>query len=164
MLDNIIVEGAVRAAVLEILCVTFGRQVRVMELELGRGMSMNELGAISRICPALEEINLRIDVLLLDNYSPMDPSRFVHLVFFMHDALQRLGLYVDLDVREWSVETWMALPEFVAQWKGCPALHQVVLYVQNVEIAEQNPQFHLFREELSLSGRQLLLHSVRTLE
>src|SRR5258708_6021167 len=80
MLDNIIVEGEVRAAVLEILCVTFGRQVRVMELELGRGMSMNELGAISRICPALEEINLRIDVLLLDNYSPMDPSRFVHLV------------------------------------------------------------------------------------
>ena len=164
MLDNIIVEGEVRAAVLEILCVTFGRQVRVMELELGRGMSMNELGAISRICPALEEINLRIDVLLLDNYSPMDPSRFVHLVFFMHDALQRLGLYVDLDVREWSVETWMALPEFVAQWKGCPALHQVVLYVRNVEIAEQNPQFHLFREELSLSGRLLLLHSVRTLE
>ncbi len=56
----------------------------------------------------------------------------------------------------------MALPEFVAQWKGCPALHQVVLYVRNVEIAEQNPRLHLFREELSSIGRQLILRSVRT--
>jgi hypothetical protein len=162
MLKNIIVEGEVSAAVLGMLCVTLGRQVRVMELELGHGMLMNKLGVINRVCPALEEINLRIDMLSLDDYSPM--NCFMHQVFFAHDALQRLGVYVDSDVREWSVETWMALLEFVAQWKGCPALHQVVLYVRNVEIAEQTSQFQLFREELSLSGRLLLLHSVCTLE
>ncbi len=102
-------------------------------------------------------------VLRLDAYSPM--NRIMDWAFFYaceHDALQRLGVYVDLDVREWSVETWMALPEFVGRWKGCPALRQIVLYLRNVEIPEQNPRFHLFREELSSMGRQLILRSVRT--
>ncbi len=100
MVENIIVEGTVRAPSLRVLWGTFGRQVRVMGLELGGGMGVEEVGAINQACPALEEINLRIDVPSLDDYGPV--NRFMHWVFYAceHDALQRLGVCVDLDVRE----------------------------------------------------------------
>ena len=59
----------------------------------------------------------------------------------------------------WSVKTWMTLAEFC--W-FCPALCEVVLHVRGVQVAEQSPQPHLFHDELTPSGRQLLLRSVRT--
>jgi hypothetical protein len=54
----------------------------------------------------------------------------------------------------------MVITEYVEKLvKGCPALHQVRLYVQNVEVAEQISQFHALRETMSSSGTQLLLRS-----
>ena len=172
-LENIIVEGGPRAKTFEEPWGTFRGQVRVMQLELGvegEGMGMDGVVEIVNACPELEEINCRIghgD--LLNCWSPtMDDNSVNDLVSvaagYVHDALQRLGICVDVDsdAPEWSVKTWMALAQFVGEWKLCPALHQVLLYVRDVEVAERNPQFHLFREKLASSGRQLLLRSIRT--
>jgi hypothetical protein len=169
-LENIVVEGGGRAKAFEELWGTFGRQVRVVQLELGgEGMWVDDVGEVVNACPELEELNFRIGCGHLNSWSPTD-ANFVNAVSvsvsaaYVHDALQRLGICVDVDsdAPEWSVKTWMALAEFVGEWKLCPALRQVVLYVRDVQVAERNPQFHLFHEELASSGRQLLLRSVRT--
>ena len=163
-LENIVVEGGGCAKAFEELWGTFGRLVRVVQLELGgEGMWVDDVGEIVNACPGLEELNVRISCGHLNSWSPTDVN-FVNAVYvtYMHDALQRLGICVDSDAPEWSVKTWMALAEFVGEWKLCPALRQVVLYVRDVQVAEQNPHFHLFREELASSGRNLLLRSTRT--
>jgi hypothetical protein len=56
----------------------------------------------------------------------------------------------------------MVIDEYVGKLgKACPALREVVLYVQDAEVAEQNRNFHALRETLlSLSGTLLLLRSV----
>ncbi|KAF8492012.1 hypothetical protein F5888DRAFT_1619322 [Russula emetica] len=171
-LENIVVEGGGRAKAFEELWGTFGGQVRLVELELGgEAMWMDDVGEIVNACPELEELNFRIGCVHLNKgWSPRptdDNDNFVNAVSaaYVHDALQRLGICIDVDsdpAPEGSVKTWMALAEFVGEWKLCPALRQVVLYVRDVQVAEQNPQFHLFHEELASSGRQLLLRSVRT--
>jgi hypothetical protein len=165
-LENIVVEGGGRAKAFEELWGTFGRQVRVVQLELGgqgEGMWLDDVGEIVDACPGLEELNFRIGCGHLNSWSPT-VDNFVNAVSatYVHDALQRLGICVDSDAPEWSVKTWMGLAEFVGEWKLCPALRQVALYVRDVQVAEQNPQFHLFHEELASSGRQLLLRSIRT--
>lgn len=163
-LENIVVEGGGRAKAFEELWGTFGRLVRVVQLELGgEGMWMDDVGEIVNACPGLEELNFRISCGHLNSWSPTDANS-VNAVSatYVHDALQRLGICVDSDAPEWSVKTWMALAEFVGEWKLCPALRQVVLYVRDVQVAEQNPHFHLFHEELASSGRNLLLRSIRT--
>ena len=176
-LEHIVVEGGpgagARARAFDVLWGTFGGQVRVVQLELGGdgegGKGMDDVHEIVNACPELEELNFRIGCGNLNGgWSPMDGSDSVvnavsvFSAAYMHDALQRLGICVDSDAPEWSVKTWMALAEFVGEWKLCTALRQVVLYVQDVQVAEQNPQFHLLREALASSGRHLLLHSVRT--
>jgi hypothetical protein len=170
-LENIIVEGGGRAKTFEEPWGTFRRQVRVMQMELGiegQGMRMSDVDEIVNACPELEELNIRISCGDLSNSWSPTLDNFVNAVSvpaaYVHDALQRLGICVgvDSDVPEWSVKTWMALAEFVGEWKLCPALRQVLLYVRDMEIAERNPQFHLFREELASSGRQLLLRSIHT--
>jgi hypothetical protein len=171
-LENIVVEGGGRATTFEERWWIFGgqRQVRVVQLELsGGGMQMGDVGEIVNACPELQELNFRIYCdHLLNGWSPtkMDDN-FVNAVSisaaYVHDALQRLGICVDVDLdAPESVKTWMALAEFVGEWKLCPALRQVVLYVRDVQVVERNPQFHLFHGELASSGRQLLLRSVRT--
>jgi hypothetical protein len=167
-LENIIVEGGGRARAFEELWGTVGGLVRVVQLELGgEGMWLDDVGEIVNACPELEELNFRIGCGHLNSsWSPVD-ANFVNSVSapaYVHDALQRLGICIDVDkdAPEWSVKTWMALAEFVGGWALCPALRQVVLYVRDVEVAERNPQFHLFHEELASGGRQLLLRLVRT--
>ena len=170
-LENVVVEGGGRAKAFEELWGTFGAQVRVVQLELGGdgdGMRMDDVREIVNACPELEELNLRIGCGHLNGWSPMD-NTVVDAVSasapaYVHDALQRLGICVDSDSPEWSVKTWMALAEFVGEWKLCPALRQVVLYMRDVEVkvAKQNPQFYLLHEELTSSGRQLVLRSVHT--
>ena len=165
-LENIVVEGGGgRSKAMDELWGTFGGKVRVVQLELGgEGMWMGDVREIIIACPQLEELNFRIGCGHLNGRWPMDNFgvNAVSTVVYVHDALQRLGICVDSDAPEWSVKTWMALAEFVGEWKLCPALCQVVLYVRDVQVAEQSPQFHLFHEELASSGKQLLLRSVRT--
>lgn len=171
-LENIVVEGGGRAKAFEELWGTFGGQVRVVQLELGgegEGMRMDDMDEIVNACPGLEELNFRIGCgHLLNGWSPTVDANSVNAVSisgaYVHDALQRLGICIDVDsdAPEWSVKTWMALAAFVEEWKLCPALRQVVLYVRDVQVAERNPQFHLLREELASSERQLLLRLVRT--
>jgi hypothetical protein len=168
-LESIVVEGGGRPTAFEELWRT---QVRVVQLELGgegEGMRVDDVGEIVNACPELEELNFRIGWgHLLNSWSPTTDDDFVNAVSisaaYVHDALQRLGICVDIDsdAPEWSVKIWMALAEFVGEWKLCPALRQVVLYVRDVQVAERNPQFRLFLEELASSGRQLLLRSLRT--
>ena len=156
-LENIVMEGCrARARSFEELWGTFGRQVRVVQLELGgKGMWMDDVGEIVNACPKLEEFNFRIDCGHLGGWWQMD-----NFLANTVSALQRLGICVDSETPEWSVNTWMALAEFVGKWKLSQALGQVVLYVRDVQVAEKNPQFYLFREELASSGIQLLLRSV----
>jgi hypothetical protein len=175
-LENVVVEGGGRAKVFESLWGTFGWLVRVVQLELGgEGMWMDDVGEIVNACPQLEELNLRIGrggdwpVPVNGWSSPSSESSVSVSAAYVHDALQRLGIcvhddyyYSDARDQEWPVRTWMALAEFVAGWKSCPALRHVVLYVSgDVQVLERNPQFRLFRGELASSGRQLLLRSVR---
>ena len=163
VLENIVVQGPARAEALQALWGTFGGQVRVLELELGSGVSMRDVGSIVEVCPALEELNLRLGVedLNLCSNSTVDLEGGVITQTWActHNALQRVGICIDAG--KWSVKTWMVVTEYVGKLgKGCPALHQVRLYVQNVEVAEQNLQVHALRETMSLSGRQLLLRSL----
>jgi hypothetical protein len=60
VLENIVVQGPARAEALQALWVTFGGQVRMLELELGSGVSMGDVGSIVEVCPVLEELNLRL--------------------------------------------------------------------------------------------------------
>ena len=164
-LEHIVIEGGPcagdRARAFDVLWGRFGGEVRVVELEPGGdgegGTWMDDVREIVNACPELEVLNFRIGCGHLNGgWSPMDDPDFVGnaasvSAAYMHDTLQRLGVCVDSDA--WSVNTWMALAEFVGEWK---------LYVQNVQAAEQNPQLHLFHGELALSGGQLLLHSVPT--
>lgn len=171
-LENIVVEGGGRARVFEELWGTFGAQVRVVQLVIGgklggEGMWMDDVRGIVNACPGLEELNFRIRCADLDDWSPASDSdsvRVTRAATYVCDALQRLGICVDSGSEcQWSVETWLALAELVGEWKSCPALRQVVLYVRDVQVAERNPQFHLFRKELlASSGRELLLRSVCT--
>ena len=168
-LENVVVEGGGRATSFEALWEKVGGLVRVVQLELG-GMSTHDVRKIVNACPELEELNFRIGCGFLNWWNPMDDPFFYAYVVargHVHDTLQRLGICVDVDVdldaqdHEWPVNTWIALAEFVGDWKSCPALRQVVLYVRDVQVAERNPQFHLFHGELASSGRELLLRSVR---
>jgi hypothetical protein len=165
VLQNVVVEGAVPAEALEALWEKFGGQVHVLELEVGgagAGMSMGDVGKIVGVCPALEELNLRVDVADLNlcwNLTTDSDDNVTGTWGCMHDTLQRVGVCVDAG--EWSVKTWTAVVEYVGKlWKGCPGLRQVVLYVHDVQVAVQNSQFHALRETVSLSGRQLLLRLV----
>jgi len=146
-----------RARAFDALWGTFGRQVRVVQLELGgKSMWIDDVSEIVNACPELEELNFRIGCGHLSGWWPME-NVFVNAV----SALQRLGICIDSDAPEWSVNTWTSLAEFVGKWKESSlALREVVLYVQDVQVAEQNPQFRLFLEELASSGMQLLLRSV----
>ena len=161
-LENVVVEGTARAEALEALWETFGRQLRGLELELGGGVSMGDVDRIVRACPALEELNLRLGVKDLDlcSNSEIDTEDSITQIWAStHNTLQRVGICVDAG--KLSVKTWMVLPEYVEKLgKACPALREVVLYVQDVEDAEQNSQFHALHETSSLSGRLLLLRSV----
>ena len=70
---------------------------------------------------------------------------------YVHDALQRFEICVDVDsgAPERSVKTWMALAEFVGEWRLCPALRP-----SRVSRAERGTrQFHPFHEELAPSER-----------
>jgi len=72
-----------------------------------------------------------------------------------HDSLQRVGICVV--AREWTAKTWMAVANYVVQFgKGCPALRRVVLYVRDVQVAAQNPEFRALREIVG----ELILRSV----
>ena len=155
VLENVVVEGEGRAGLFDLLWGTYGGQMRVVELVLGgtQCTQIDDLAMILHDCPALEELNVRIGVAHLDGFG----NRFC-----AHDALQCLGICVDSGAQKWSVKTWMPLAKFVGTWKWCPALRKVVLYVRDVQVAEQDPQFPPFREELASRGRQLLLRSVRT--
>lgn len=165
-LENVVVEGGGRAKAFEKLWVTFGAQVRVVQLELGgEGMWMGDVGEIIYACPDLEELNFRIrrDFLIWnpdDDVANTDYSP----TWYVHDALRCLGICLDsdTDTPEWSVKMWLQLAEIVGEWKLCPALRKVVLYVRDVRLTERNPQFHLLREEWASGGRQLLLRSVCT--
>ena len=165
-LENVVVEGAARAEALGALWSKFGGQVRVLELELGcgrgAGVSMGDVGKIIHVCPALEELNLRMGVADLNlcwNPTVDSDDGTTQTCDCTHNRPQRVGICVGAG--EWSVKTWTAVVEYVGKLgKGCPGLHQVVLYVQNVEVAMRNPQFHALRETLSSSGRQLFLRSV----
>jgi hypothetical protein len=168
-LENVVVEGGGRALAFEALWEKVGGLVRVVQLELG-GMSTGDMRDIVNACPELEELNFRIGCGFLNWWNPMhDHFFYVYVVSaqcHVHDTLQRLGICIDVDVdsdaqdHEWSVKTWMALAEFVGEWKSCPALRQVVLYVRDAQVIERNPQFHLLHGELASSGRELLLRSV----
>jgi len=157
VLENIVLEGEGRAGTFEGWLGTVGRQVRVVELVLGgkQGMHVDDVGMILDEFPALKELNVRIGVSHLDTFG----NRIC-----AHDTLRCLGIRVDSDAPEcpWSVKTWTALAKFVGIWKWCRSLCQIVLYVRDVQVAEQDPQFHLLREELASKGRQLLLRPVRT--
>lgn len=165
-LENVVVGGAARAEALEALWKKFGGQVRVLELELGRGrgagadgVSMGDAGKIIQVCPALEELNLRMGVADLWNSTVDSDDGTTPTWACTHSTLQRVGICVDAG--EWSVKTWTTVVEYVGKLaKGCPGLHLVVLYVQDVEVAMRNSQFHALRETLSSSGRQLFLRSV----
>ena len=161
VLENIVVQGPARAKALQALWVTFGGQVRMLELDLGSGVSMGDVGSIVEVCPALEELNLRLgmeDFNLCSNSTVDSEGGVIQTWVCTHNTLQRVGICID--ARKWSVRTWMVVTEYVEKLgMGCPALHQVQLYVQNVEVAEQNPQFHALRETMSSSGRQLLLRA-----
>ena len=165
-LENVVVGGAARAEALEALWKKFGGQVRVLELELGRGrgagadgVSMGDAGKIIQVCPALEELNLRMGVADLWNSTVDSDDGTTQTWACTHSTLQRVGICVDAG--EWSVKTWTTVVEYVGKLaKGCPGLHLVVLYVQDVEVAIRNSQFHALRETLSSSGRQLFLRSV----
>jgi hypothetical protein len=76
------------------------------------------------------------------------------------NTLQRVGICIDAE--KLSVGTWMVIDEYVGKLtNACPALREVVLYVQDAEDAEQNRKIHALRETLlSSSGTLLLLHSV----
>lgn len=161
-LENVVVEGAARGAALEALWETFGGQLRGLELELGGGVSMGDVSGIVQACPALEELNLRLcleDLDLCSNSAMDSEAGTVRTWASTHNTLRRLGISVDAE--KLSVKTWMVLAEYVGKSeKTCPALQEVVLYLRDVEVAEQNSQFHALRETLSSSGRLLLLRSV----
>ena len=161
VLENIVVQGAARAEALQALWGTFGGQVRVLELELGSGVSMGDVGSIVEVCPALEELNLKLGMEDLNPCSHLTVDSEVGVTrtwACTHDTLQRVGICVDDG--KWSVKTWMVVTEYVGKLrKGCPALHQVRLYLQDVEVAEQNLQLHALREKMTSSGRQLFLRS-----
>jgi hypothetical protein len=161
MLENVVVEGpAARAEALEALWEKFEGQVRVLELEVG-GLSMGDVGKIVGVCPALEELNLRLDVEDLDPSScwnstidPDDDDMVRTSWACTHNTLRRVGICVDAG--QWSVKTWMVVTEFVGKMvKEYPALRHVALYVQDSEFSEQNSQFRALRETLSSNGRQL---------
>jgi F-box-like len=170
-LENVVVEGPARAEVLEVLWETFGGQVRVLELELELGnlVPVYEVQRIIGGCPALQVLNLRVprrrQFALAPRRDSDDDTAAVVSVSpwcrYAHQTLRRVGLCVDGDARgwEWDISTWMAVGEYVGQFgEGCPAMREVVLYVQNVRVAAQSPQYHKLHETLSSSGRQLLLH------
>lgn len=165
VLETVVVEGAARAEALELLWEKFGGQVRVLELELGRGgerggLSMGDVDKIVRVCPALEELNLRVGVEnLYWNLTVGLDDDILWTSACTHSTLQRVGICVDAG--ELSVKAWMAVAEYVGKLRvECPALCQVALYVQDLEAAVQSPQFHALHETLSSSGRQLLLRPV----
>ena len=163
-LETVVVEGHGNAQWLGAIWQKFGGQVRRLELELGGGWrggaSIGDVSKIVAACPALEELNLRVVVEDSTDWSPMHPDDVAWSC--THNTLQRIGICIhDVDDECCSAVTWMKVVEFTGKFvKGCPALHQVVLYVEDVEVALQNSRFHEFRETLSSSGRELLLHSV----
>jgi hypothetical protein len=150
--------------------------VRVLEVEVdvggGEGVPVPDVGRIVGACAALEELNVRVGAEDLvvgsgcwDSPGAVDAdvdgagTGASRTWACAHDTLQRVGIYVDAG--EWTVKTWAAVVEYVAQFgKGCPALRCVVLYVRDVAVAAQDPQFHVLHETLLSSGRQLLLRSV----
>jgi hypothetical protein len=160
-LETVAVEGFGGAFELSEIWEKFGGQVRRLELELGGGgwggASIGDISKIVVACPALEELNLQIGTEIYVNWTPMH----VDDVFWSctHNTLQRIG--ISIDDMEYSAETWMKIVEYTGKFvTGCPALHQVVLYVKDVKVASQNSRIHEFRETLSSRGRQLLLHSL----
>jgi F-box-like len=153
-LENVVVEGPTHAEVLETLWEAFGEQVRVLELEVGDRMLVHELQRIIGACTVLEVLNLHA---LRRTAVSLPP-----LCQYAHDTLRRVGLCVDSDdAGEWNASMWMTVGEFVGQFgEGCPELREVVVYVQDVGVAAQSPQYDALRERLSSSGRQLLLCSL----
>jgi hypothetical protein len=169
-LENVVLRGAARAQALEALWEAVGAQVRVLEVDVGggEGVPVPDVGRIVGACAALEELNVRVGAEdLVVGSGRWDPPGAVdadsggvsRTWACAHDTLQRVGIYVDAG--EWTVKTWTAVVEYVAQFgKGCPALRCVVLYVRDVAVVAQDPQFHVLHETLLSSGRQLLLRSV----
>jgi F-box-like len=174
-LKNVVVTGAAHAEALEPLWETFGGLVRALEVQVGgaggtgvRGggdapLSMMDVGRVVSACPRLEELNVRMSAEDFEN-SPWDSSQVDSVPVprtctCTHDTLQRLGVRVDAG--GWTAETWTTVVEYVVQFeKGCPALRCVALYVQDVGVTAQNPQFHELREKMTSNGRELLLRSV----
>ena len=180
-LENVVVAGAAHAEALEPLWETFGGLVRALEVQVGgagemgvRGggdarLSMMDVSRIVSACPKLEELNVRMsaedlknsrwDSLQVDNISASIPVPRTWAC--AHDMLQRLGIRVDAE--GWMARTWTAVVEYVVRFqKGCPVLRCVTLYVQNVRVTAQNPQFHELRVKMMSNGRELLLRSVHT--
>ncbi len=176
-LENVVVTGAADAKALEAVWEAFGDQVRVLEVPLGGGggggddcgeasLSMADVGGIISACPKLEELNVRLGVEGFENSAAWDSSEVgigavTRTWACAHDTLQRVGICIDAPGGEWTAKTWTAVIEYAAQFeKGCPALRCVALYVPDVRVAAQNPQFDALRETLMSSGRRLLLRSV----
>ena len=161
VLENIVVQGAARADALQALWEMFGGQVRILELEVGSGVLMGDVGSIVRVCPALEELNLGLgveDSNLCSNSTADSEGGVTRTWVCTHNTLQRVGICTDAG--KWSVKTWMAVAEYVGKLgKGCPALRQIALYMPDVEVAEQDSRFNALRETMSSRGKQLLLRS-----
>ncbi|KAI9511904.1 hypothetical protein F5148DRAFT_1146505 [Russula earlei] len=162
-LENVVVRGAASAEPLEPLWEAFGGQVRVLEMELATagGVPMVDVGRIASACPALEECNVRV---LAEEVNLRCDSQDTDGVgqspwACAHDTLKCVGICVV--ARGWTVGTWVAIAKYVARFgKGCPALRNIVLYVQDVGVVAQNAEFHALHETLLSSGTQLVLRSV----
>ena len=162
VLENVVMQGAARADTLQALWEMFGGQVRILELEVGSGVLMGDVGSIVRVCPALEELNLGLgveDSNLCSNSTADSEGGVTRTWVCTHNTLQRVGICTDAG--KWSVKTWMAVAEYVGKLgKGCPALRQIALYVpDDIEVAEQDSRFNALRETMSSRGKQLLLRS-----
>ena len=166
-LETVVVEGPGGARELEAFWGKFGKQLRVLELALGGrfqgrwgGASIGDVSRIVAVCPALEELNLRV---ITEECADWSPTHLDDIIWSCtHNTLQRIRFCIyDVDDEACFAETWMKVAEFIGKFvKGCPALHQVVLYVEDVEVALQYSRLHELCEKLSSSGRELLLHSV----
>jgi F-box-like len=160
-LENIIVEGPARAETLEALWEAFGGQVRMLEIELAE---YEEVQKIVGACAAIETLYLHVQrrtVASSTSSRDEDDGRCQ----YVHDSLRRVGLCVDNGERagEWDDSTWRTVGIYVGQFgEGCPALHEIELYVPDVRVAAQSREYHALREMISSRGRQLLLRSLHT--
>ena len=154
-LKNIIVEGPARARTFEELWAC-ERQLRTVEIELAE---YGEVQTIISACVALETLYLHVPRRAVASSRDEDESRCQ----YDHGSLRRVGLCVDNgeSAGEWDGSTWRAIGEYVGQFgEECPALREIELYMPDVRVAEQSPEYHALREKVSSRERRLLLRSL----